>query len=61
MFQDEGDETDTASLRGHAKSMSLQKLQFLDPPPPYVTQKTIDDVILNNGCHSSYKPPSPLR
>ena len=40
---------------------SLQKSQFLDPPPPYVTQKTIDDVILNNGCHSSYKPPSPLR
>ena len=47
--------------RGHTKSMSLQISIFRPPPPSYVTQKTIDDVILNNDSHSSYKPPSTLR
>ena len=32
---------------------------FRPPLPPYVTHKTIDDVISNNGYHSSYKIPSP--
>ena len=40
--------------------MSLPKSEFLDPPPPYVTQKTIDDVNLNNSCHSSYQLPSDI-
>ena len=36
------------------------KIVSFRPPPPYVTQKRIDEVILNNDYHSSYKPPSPM-
>lgn len=42
-------------LGGHAKSMSLLKSQILNPlPSPLLTQRTVDDVILNNCSHSYY-------
>ena len=44
---------DYSHPRGHAKSMSLRKCPFFDPPPPHVTLCHLFVSTPSPPCHSS--------